>query len=357
VTGRGIITPVRTWLAGIVVGASVALGACLRSDTYPCDQDPQCQVADQTGRCVNGWCAYPDEMCPSGFAFSVHADPGVAEDCVPAAGATDGFDTEGLSEGQTSFGPDVCADGCDTPPGPCFAAEGSCDAESETCIYAPSIEGTPCDEGNLCAGASVCDGAGACVVAAPVVCDQPPSTCHAATGECDPVDGSCFYTVQPSGAPCEDGDGCTVGDVCDEAGACVPGTLCPSNNPCQAPSCVAGACEMTPVADGTSCGALAADRCCGGNCVDISSDVAHCGGCGFACNGGKACESVAVTNTCSPAPADETGRCTCDANADCPGSQICRTVAPFANRCAPPDAGGCAGVFVDVQLCPNYCTY
>jgi hypothetical protein len=71
-----------------------------------------------------------------------------------------------------------------------------------------------------------------------------------------------------------------------------------------------------------------------------------------------ACESVAVTSSCSAAPVDETGRCLCaGANADCPGTQICRIVEPFSDHCAPPDAGACAGAFVDLPDCPNYCTY
>lgn len=348
--------------AWMVALAGVALTGCLRSDTYACEGNAQCQNAEVTGRCLNGWCAYPAPMCPSGFAFSPNADPGVAHECVPDAASTEGFLTTGdvVTGGGSqdgSDGPDVCTDGCDTPPGPCFAATGECDDATDTCVYPPAVEGTVCDDDDPCSGMSLCDGAGQCVAQAPVLCDQPPSTCHAATGQCDPTDGGCVYELQAEGTACEDGDGCTVGDACDAAGACVPGPMCPGDDPCEVVACQGGACVASPQPDGTSCGANAADRCCAGGCVDISSDVGHCGGCGFACNSGKACESVAVTNTCSPAPVNETGRCTCDANADCPGSQICRTVAPFANRCAPPDAGGCAGVFVDVVSCPNYCTY
>ncbi len=340
--------------------AGVALAGCLRADTYACEHDAQCHNADASGRCLNGWCAYPAAMCPSGFAFSPYADPGVADECVPDAASTEGIETDDAptdGESQDSGGPDVCSDGCDTPPGPCSSAAGACDDATQTCTYPPAVVGTPCDDDDPCSGTSVCDGAGQCVAQTPVVCNQPPSTCYAATGTCDPNDGACVYEPAAAGSPCEDGDGCTVGDACDETGACVPGAVCPNDNPCQVAACEGGTCVTTPHPDGTSCGANAADRCCVGTCVDVSSDPLHCGGCGYACNGGKSCETVAATNECSPAPANETGRCTCDANGDCPGSQICRTVAPGANRCAPPDAGGCDGVFVDVVDCPNYCTY
>ena len=345
------------WWAAVASFASVATVGCLRSDTYACEHDGQCQTADESGRCLNGWCAYPADMCPSGFAFSRNADPGVAGECVPDAASTDGFETDDVPTGGNTGGPDVCSDGCDTPPGSCFAANGSCDDATQICVYPPAVVGTPCDDDDPCSGASACDGAGQCVAQTPVVCDQPPSTCYAATGTCDPSDGACVYELADVGSACEDGDGCTVGDTCDATGACVPGPMCPNDNPCEVASCDAGACVNTPQPDATSCGPNAADRCCGGTCVDISADVANCGGCGYACNGGKSCESVAATPECSPAPANETGRCTCDANSDCPGTQICRTVAPAANRCAPPDAGGCPGVFVDVSSCPNYCSY
>jgi len=114
-----------------------------------------------------------------------------------------------------------------------------------------------------------------------------------------------------------------------------------------------------PVADGTSCGVDPADRCCGGTCVDISTDTAHCGGCGLTCLSDEVCESVADTPDCDPHPVSTSGRCTCNASdLDCPPGQVCRTLTPAANRCAPDDDADCpSGMFVDVQLCPNYCAY
>ena len=76
------------------------------------------------------------------------------------------------------------------------------------------------------------------------------------------------------------------------------------------------------------------------------------------CDADDICESVSVTSTCDPAPANTSGRCTCDgANADCPLGQLCRTVTPFNNRCTPNSAANCVNDFVDVNLCPNYCAY
>jgi hypothetical protein len=141
---------------------------------------------------------------------------------------------------------------------------------------------------------------------------------------------------------------------------CVVDDDCTPANTCQAVSCVDGACVATTRPDGAACGTSAANRCCTGVCVDISSDEANCGGCGQACATGRTCESVAVTNTCELAPAATTGRCTCaGVNAECPDGQICRTATPYANRCTPNGGANCAAgqTFVEVNFCPNYCRY
>ncbi|MBA3821112.1 MAG: hypothetical protein H0X17_19665 [Deltaproteobacteria bacterium] len=143
-------------------------------------------------------------------------------------------------------------------------------------------------------------------------------------------------------------------------GFCVLAADCANPNPCRDVACVSNQCVTTPRADGASCGAGAAARCCGGSCVDLTSDEANCGGCGQACATGRTCESVALTNACPSSPAETSGRCTCaGATAECPDDQICRTATPYANRCTPSSNASCAPgqTFVEVQLCPNYCRY
>lgn len=198
-------------------------------------------------------------------------------------------------------------------------------------------------------------GAGGSLACGP--CDMPPGPCFEATGSC--VDGACSYAPLPMDTACSDDDLCTEGDVCDGTGTCVAGPECPNADPCADVICDdALGCVATMKTDGSSCGPLAADRCCGGVCVDVSSDANHCGGCGYACSGGQSCESVAASNQCSLNPADTTGRCTCDSTSRCPVGQICRTQTPHAWRCTPEGGGDCPGTtFVDVSFCPNYCRY
>jgi hypothetical protein len=208
---------------------------------------------------------------------------------------------------------------------------------------------------------------------------------------------ACYSPEPRAGAPCEDDSGCPAGQSCirnicggssatiidaaaidgaledgqvdaspDAAidapppGFCVDAADCPSSNPCETVACTDNQCVATTRPNGASCGAAAANRCCGGACVNISNDENNCGGCGQACFAGRTCESVAVTTACPKTPAATTGRCRCaGANAECPDGQICRTLTPAKDRCTPEGVGDCAAgqLFVDVTSCPNFCRY
>jgi hypothetical protein len=278
--------------------------------------------------------------------------------CVDSEATTGGSaSVEGSESASSSSGDSAtaCGEPCTTPPGPCFEPNGVC--EQDTCVYAPIRSGMSCDDEDLCSASSTCDGEGSCIADIAVVCDLPPSDCHEPIGTCDPIDGECTYDVLDEGSPCEDGDACTEDDTCDGAGVCTPGALCPTDNPCETGTCVPGGCMYAPIPDGTSCGLRPADRCCAGTCIDIASDVANCGGCGVTCDPGYGCSSVVNTPDCNPAPADTSGRCTCDGNVNCDPGHVCRTQNPYTNLCTPETADACPGTFVDVDFCPNYCAY
>ncbi len=271
---------------------------------------------------------------------------------------------------------------CESPPIACVEEIGMCNPLTGSCEYAPLVNGTACDDMNVCTTGETCIN-GVCSGGTSMNCaDTNPCT----DDVCDPAMGC---QNPPNTAPCDDGDLCTYGDVCS-GGTCggttvtcnstdcitrscngtatcdqsfrPSGTACTADgNPCTNDRCNAsGTCTHPILANGTACGAVPEDRCCSGTCVDISSDTNNCGGCGLSCAAGRACESVFLTTECPDRPANTTGRCVCNnANAECPGTQICRTFTPHNDRCAPVDAGSCApgGVFVDVAACPNYCTY
>ncbi|HET6585380.1 MAG TPA: hypothetical protein VFG69_18105 [Nannocystaceae bacterium] len=339
--------------------ALLVAGGCLDPLAYPCDSVTQCAVDGKDGTCnVDGWCVYPDTACPSGRRYGPAAGDGLADECTQAD--TFGGSASGTSSGSTSLGEGdstgACG-GCIAPPGPCFASSGVCNGES--CEYEPLAAGMPCVDDEPCTFDETCDGDGVCVPGETIVCDTPPALdvlCYENPGTCNAA-GECVYPPLAEGEDCEDGNACTLDDKCDGQGHCVSGETCESDDGCNVGVCMAGECMLMPVADGTSCGANPADRCCAGTCVDISTDMGNCGGCGAACQSDEVCESVAATLECDPHPASTTGRCTCNGEtSDCPHGQVCRTVSPAANRCAPEDMADCpGGVFHNVDLCPNYC--
>lgn len=188
-------------------------------------------------------------------------------------------------------------------------------------------------------------------------CETPPGECHALVGRCR--DGGCVYAPLAEGTSCDDGNPCTEGDACDGAGQCQPGPECFNDEPCIETTCDPNVgCMQAALPDGTSCGLAVADRCCGGTCVDVSTDDAHCGGCGYACAPTEACESLDLTRQCAITSPDTSGRCTCTTTSECPVGQICRNQNRHPWRCTPEGPGDCPGTtFVDQSFCPNHCSF
>jgi hypothetical protein len=80
-----------------------------------------------------------------------------------------------------------------------------------------------CSDGNTCNGVETCDPAIGCVSGTPVTCAAP-DQCHQA-GVCQPATGTCTYSNQPDGTPCDDGNPATTDDVC-AGGFCGIGASC-----------------------------------------------------------------------------------------------------------------------------------
>jgi hypothetical protein len=118
-----------------------------------------------------------------------------------------------------------------------------------------------CDDGSVCTKNEAC-AAGKCVGGKLADCDDgKPCT----NDLCDAVTGNCSWTGK-TGA-CEDGNGCTQGDVC-QAATCVPGVpiTCDDGNSCTTDACdgKTGACSFTVKAGGgvPACdGAVVGGRC------------------------------------------------------------------------------------------------
>lgn len=271
-------------------------GAAVRCDDLP---DPFCVDATTSrtfvGVCGDGGCEAlsVDTSCPSG--------------CDGNSGRCAGGSCDGVT--------------CQTPPGPCFAAEGHCIGGA--CVYGAASADLACDDGDPCSADDRCDGTGRCAAGAGVVCDAPPAAacvddttlqrwlpvgqctsgvceyprevlpcafgcdgergacrpepcagkrcetppdgCHDASGTCE--DGLCVYAASPEGTPCDDGDPCTLEDTCGGAGRCGGTSIA---CPLPAPACeadvlvvaVAGRCEVG------ACAFEMERRTCESGCVE-----------------------------------------------------------------------------------------
>jgi hypothetical protein len=319
---------------------AVTLIASCHAAVFHCSEDDDCRDDGSTGVCTAlGYCAFEDESCPTGLEYGERAPSSVAGSCVPGGV---GASTGEAGDASTST---TGAHGSDT------LAEPESSSAGATCR--PS---DPCEPDDPCAQAGLCNGAGVCMPVTFMVCDEPPSDCYEAEGTC--TAGTCEYTPRGRGAACADADGCTEGDACDGAGLCVSGELCPNDNPCATSTCTAGACVLADLDDGSSCGTAASARCCGGTCVDISNDAAHCGGCNTQCWEGLECESISETSSCEIAPEATSGRCRCEGfTSQCPLGQLCRTVEPYVDRCVPPSSDNCEDVRFSQNSCPSWCGY
>ena len=329
-------------LGSVLVGAVLDLG-CSHPGVFRCESNDQCQAGEQPGVCTDaGYCAFEDESCASGLEYGALAEPDLAGTCVPVGSGTE------VSGEPSSDATSSSSSASDEPP-----VTGD---ETGHEVVCPAGVGGPCEPADPCALEGICEADGSCTPTGIITCNAPPGPCYSPLGMCKPEGGCLYEPLQQT--ECEDGDPCTVGDLCDGMGTCLPGAVCPSDDPCQPSVCMAEGCVVIALEDGAACGMFASKRCCNGACVDISIDPDHCGGCNAACAMGATCESVEVTAMCQDAPADTTGRCRCQmADDECPPGQLCRSESPYAGRCAPTSSMGCDGDFVEVDLCPNYCSY
>ena len=148
----------------------------------------------------------------------------------------------------------------------------SCDGGGSV-RHEPAQDGSPCDDGNACTISDACEAA-ICRGGTPKLC-TPAGTCEL-EGVCEPSTGNCTPTPKPDGAPCDDGNACTLLDGC-EAGSCLGGNLktCSAADSCHEPGAcdaVTGACSAGQAKpDGTSCDDAnqcnGRERCSAGACV------------------------------------------------------------------------------------------
>jgi hypothetical protein len=178
-------------------------------------------------------------------------------------------------------------------------------------------------------------------------CSDSPDCCdgHDCLNVSNGVGVCCAGTLACGTSCCEPDTACTTascaGAYCSYAttpGCCLQDRDCPgSSDLCRKPVCdlATNTCGTAPVDDGAVCGT--GRQCCGGTCLDVSSDPNNCGGCGTTCAANAPCSGVIVVEGCC-----ETGVCS---GGSCVGA------AAFCGSCATPTCDPVQGS-ICVSNCP-----
>ena len=208
----------------------------------------------------------------------------------------------------------------------------------EACLAGAECASNSCVGGRCCATACAA-ACRVCNAATMFVCrEQPNDTACGAGRTCQA--GACVK--KPTGAVCADGIECV-------SGSCVGGRCCATAcaGPCR--GCTAATMfTCAPVNEGGTCGTgqvcrngECASACpvgqtmCGGACVDLRTNPAHCGACRASCGSG-----MCLAGTC-------TGVCP-EGTTQCPPLKRCVNLNSNRNNC-----GGCNIRCPVLQVCRN----
>jgi hypothetical protein len=192
---------------------------------------------------------------------------------------------------------------------PAFAQPGSCAVGEPDCCP----NDVACDDGNACNGVETCDrpgsAMGTCVAGTPVVCGESSAQCTRLV--CNPASGACEPTPVADGTPCDDENRCTRDDECDD-----------------------GTCRGTPAVF------CAGDQCnTAGLCIPLTGECADIPKPGADCDDGNPCTEHDVcsgTGTCGGTPK------TCPPPDQCHGAGSCNATSGVCEYPEKPDGSTCS---------------
>jgi hypothetical protein len=293
-------------------------GTCQRCESGACVPDP----TDPDCQCTGDVECGPCEACENGACVPAWGRPGcectIDDDCDPCERCTRATCVTDLDRpgcrcntdrdcddldpctGQERCVAGVCAPGQPVACGAPLCHVGICInfGGVPRCVSAIAEDDTVCAPDDLCGSDYRCR-VGRCEPAQPVLCETEPC----ARTRCDPRVG-CVSEPEPNGAPCSDGDPCTLADACDGIGHCI-GTprSCPEQdgNPCTLPACEWGACTELPVegqpceTDGDSC---SMGFCVGGICIETPGCDDGFGCTNDTCDANGGCVHTPVHSRC-----------------------------------------------------------
>jgi hypothetical protein len=165
-----------------------------------CESTPFVPCGDDGNACT-------DDVC-DGLGTCTHPPLAAGTVCRPLATVCDVEETC-AGAGVPCPADGFVADG--TPCGDLCTTNGTCQAGQ--CTAGSPLE---CDDGDVCNGLETCDSLTGCQAGIPLDCDDG-NGCTA--NACDPTTG-CSNPQEPDGAPCDDGNLCTIIDRCT-GGVCV----------------------------------------------------------------------------------------------------------------------------------------
>lgn len=301
--------------AGTPITCAASTTACKRNVCVPATGE--CALVDDNNAvCDDGDACTDDDLCAGGVCAGT---PRACSDGVACTTDSCASETGVCSHAPTASC--VCQVDADCDNGDvCDGAE-RCDQTTWTCVGGTAAgDGTPCSDGSLCTSNEACEG-GACVGDA-VLCDD---GLACSVDACDPVTGGCVADTSACGcvvdADCPTTNLCAGERTCGPNNTCVTGapvTCAASTTECKKSVCVpaTGLCEEVdddgaPCDDGNGC--TLADTCVGGACLSSPKD----------CSDGVACTvdtCAPATGLCAHAP---TSSCECEIDADCVPEDIC----------------------------------
>ncbi|MFT5433153.1 MAG: hypothetical protein ACI9OJ_003858, partial [Myxococcota bacterium] len=286
-------------------------------DGTECDDGDACTVGDScsAGACSPG--ASPcDETANPCIDAVCNADTGECD-------TTSKADATACDDGDLCTQADECTAGmCGSSTPTCVPSDNeciknTCDTTNGSCTPVPAF-GNSCDDGLLCTSGDSCDIGGTCVGD---VIQCPLATVPCDVNVCDPTSGNCVGVPEIPGKSCDDGNLCTVATTCG-VGGCTGQPKCSDDgNSCTAETCdpTSGACETSPLEDGTECddgnactgvGSCATNACLAGQPIACDDDGDSC-----------TIESCDVTLGCQHIPAPDGASCNdgfpCTSNEKC----------------------------------------
>ncbi len=368
---NSVCTNVDDCVAGTCVGSSKkdCDDQLVCTDDF-CDPIKGCEHVFNTAACDDGNACSNSDACKDGVCLAGAAtpcdddNPCTADSCDVTKGACAHVpQLGGCDDSDTCTVQDFCTDGkCGGKPKDCDDSN-SCTIDScaaGACSYKLKPDNTACDDSNACTDKDVCDHDGLCKGEAKFCGDNDPCT----TDKCQ-ADGSCAYE-KISGAACDDGNLCTLGDACKD-GKCESGMakFCDDGNVCTDDKCDAGGCVFTPNAgpcdDNDGC--TLDDKCAGGKCLFSK---------GQSCNDNNVCtkddcdtltgkcKSISVVDgvvcedgvKCTQSDQCVSGKCVAGVTIKCDDGNLCTSDACDENT------GACAFKNTDGAPCTdgNNCT-